>query len=339
MAHVRWLTLTFLIGLVPTPVTAQVFTDPDRADADFAVQGEYVGHLKGVAGTDDQPLGVQVIALGKGRFRAVLMPGGLPGEGWNPKRASSSAESQTAGDRLHFEFETMALDLAQPSNADRYFDAHSKEGVHLGKLSRVDRRSKTLGLAPPDNATVLFDGSTAQEFVSARDSHPVEMTDDGLLMQGVKSVKTFQDGHLHIEFRLPFKPAATGQARGNSGIYMQGRYEVQMLDSFGLSGEHNECGGIYSVKKPDINMCFPPLCWQTYDIDFVAARFDDEGNKIADARMTVFHNGVKIHDEVKIPKATTAAPLKESSEPGYLYLQDHGNPVRYRNIWYVEKSD
>jgi hypothetical protein len=132
-------------------------------------------------------------------------------------------------------------------------------------------------------------------------------------------------------------PAGKDQGRGNSGVYLQGRYEVQILDSFGLAGEHNECGGIYSVKAPDVNMCYPPLAWQTYDIDFTAAEFAD-GKKVKDARMTVKHNGVVIHENVAVPKATTAAILGEGPEPGPIYLQDHGNPVRFRNVWVVEKK-
>jgi hypothetical protein len=119
---------------------------------------------------------------------------------------------------------------------------------------------------------------------------------------------------------------------------MQGRYEVQILDSFGLSGEHNECGGIYSVKKPDVNMCLPPLSWQTYDIDFTAAKFDAAGKKLANARMTVKHNGTLIHKDVEVPKRTTASPLAEGRENGPIYIQNHGNPLRYRNIWVIPKK-
>ncbi len=110
-----------------------------------------------------------------------------------------------------------------------------------------------------------------------------------------------------------------------------------MLDSFGLSGENNECGGIYGIRAPSTNLCYPPFAWQTYDIDFTAAQFDD-AKKLKNATITVKHNGVVIHQDVDLPKATTAAPMAEGPQPGPIYLQDHGNPVRYRNIWVVEKS-
>ncbi len=201
-----------------------------------------------------------------------------------------------------------------------------RNGDGVGKLPKVHRRSPTLGKGPPEGATVLFDGTSADAFKGG------EMTDGGLLKQGATSKKTFGDHFLHLEFRLPFKPSARKQSRGNSGLYLQGRYEVQMLDSFGLKGRNNECGGIYSVKAPDVNMCYPPLTWQTYDVAFEAAAYDGS-EKMRKARMTVWHNGVLIHDSVKVPGPTTAAPKKEGPSPGPVYLQDHGNPVRYRNIW------
>ena len=161
---------------------------------------------------------------------------------------------------------------------------------------------------------------------------------DSLLIAGATSKRKFQNCQLHIEFLLPFMPEARGQARGNSGCYLQGRYEVQMLDSFGLEGKNNECGGIYTIAEPSVNMCFPPLAWQTYDIDYTPARFDAAGKKTANARITVKHNGVTIHDNVELAHITPGGAPKEEPGKGPFQLQAHGNPVTYRNIWVVAKK-
>ncbi|NOY81984.1 MAG: DUF1080 domain-containing protein [Kiritimatiellaeota bacterium] len=145
--------------------------------------------------------------------------------------------------------------------------------------------------------------------------------------------KKFSDFRLHLEFRTPFLPEARGQARGNSGVYLQARYEIQVLDSYGLKGLDNECGGIYKVARPRVNMCAPPLQWQTYDIEFHAPRFGPDGKKTADAWVTARHNGVVIHEKQPIPHPTGGGMSRESSEPGPILLQDHHNRVRYRNIW------
>jgi hypothetical protein len=132
-------------------------------------------------------------------------------------------------------------------------------------------------------------------------------------------------------------PKARGQGRANSGVYCQGRYEVQVLDSFGLEGKDNECGGIYTLHAPKVNMCYPPPQWQTYDIDFTAPRFAD-GKKTENARITVKHNGVLIQDNVDVKHDTAGNVVPEGPGPGPLHLQNHGNPVFYRNIWLVEKK-
>lgn len=301
--------------------------DPKKADADFAIQGEYVGNLIGENDEDHEKFGMQVIALGDGKFRLVAYDEGLPGAGWTENKDDRIvSEGQLKDGAVIFKD-----DHGVGTLKDGVIKAVDHDGKPIGEFKKVERKSPTLGQKPPEGAVVLFDGSTADNF------HRGRMTDDGLLMEGVTSKQKFGAHKLHIEFMLPYKPHARGQGRGNSGLYLQGRYEVQMLDSFGLEGKHNECGGIYSIKDPDVNMCLPPLTWQTYDVDFTPAKFDDKGKKTANARMTVRHNGVVIHKDVELPRITTAAPVKESKEPGPVYLQNHGNPVRYRNIWVVEK--
>jgi 3-keto-disaccharide hydrolase len=293
-------------------------------DPDFKIQGEYAGEVKPPEGGDAIKIGVQVIALGGGKFRSVGYLGGLPGDGWE------------GGNRIEVEggWKNGVIAFEADEARGEIHDGALRvmaNGQTLAELKKVDRKSSTLGAKPPAGAIVLFDGTSADNFT------PGKMTDDGLLMAGATSKRKFGDCQLHLEFQLPFMPQAQGQARGNSGVYLQGRYEVQMLDSFGLAGENNECGGLYEIKKPDVNMCFPPLAWQTYDIDYTAARYED-GKKVKNAKITVQHNGQTIHRDVELPRATRAAPVAEGTEPGPLYLQDHGNPVRYRNIWVVEKG-
>jgi hypothetical protein len=157
------------------------------------------------------------------------------------------------------------------------------------------------------------------------------------LAGGAKSKQKFDDFTLHVEFRTPFRPLARGQARGNSGVYLQDRYEIQILDSFGLKGENNECGGIYSKVKPRVNACFPPLSWQTYDVDFQAVRYDAAGKKFKNAVVSVRQNGILIHDHVEIPGSTPGGQ-PETREPGPIQLQGHNNPVFFRNIWIVSKK-
>ncbi len=309
-----------LAGLIPVSAAKnEAAADPSKVDADYAFQGEYAGVI---AGQFD--VGAQVIALGDGKFRLVLFPGGLPGAGYDGAAEKREYDGTRDGDTATFTGGTTGKSITGGKLT------FSRDGQEFA-IDRTVRKSPTLGAKSPEGALVLFDGKSAEHF------KPGRMTETGLLMQGANSIKKFQGHSLHIEFRLPYEPKKRGQGRANSGCYLQARYEVQMLDSFGLAGKHNECGGIYTIKDPDTNMCFPPLQWQTYDIDFTAAKFDNEGKKTESARITVRHNGVVIHDNIELPKRTAASPMAEGPEPGFIHLQDHGNPVRYRNIWVVEK--
>ncbi|MBI1372674.1 MAG: DUF1080 domain-containing protein [Phycisphaera sp.] len=253
-----------------------------------------------------EKVGAQVIALGDGKFRVVTYEGGLPGKGMTGKTATVEGDA-----------------------------AKVKELTEDKGMKHIKRVPPSLGAKPPAGAIHLFDGT--KESLEKHWKPGAKITDEGLLEQGATSIDLFQNCTIHVEFRTPFKPFARGQGRGNSGLYVQGRYETQVLDSFGLEGKMNETGGIYSVKDPDLNMCLPPLTWQTYDVEFTAAKFED-GKKVANARLTVFLNGVVVQDNVEADHSTTASPLKEGPEPGPIYLQNHGNPVRFRNVWVLPKD-
>jgi hypothetical protein len=289
----------------------QVYTDPAKADPDFAFQGEYAGELS----IDGQPMkfGVQVVALGNGDFNAVGYPGGLPGAGWTPPnlvRGTGARRMSEGGDGKVVKLE--GVDWGGVKRRGEIRDGAivvlSDDGREAGRLPKVVRKSPTLGMKPPAGAIVVFDGAGLDGVVGGR------LTDDKLLMEGV-----------------------TSKARGNSGAYLQGRYEVQILDSFGLEGKDNECGGIYSLAAPAVNMALPPLSWQTYDIDFTAPKFDGE-KVVSRPRLTVRHNGVVIHENAEVPKITPGGTSGKEGPKGPLHLQNHGNPVRFRNIWVLPKS-
>ena len=316
--------LACCVGLFALTVQAKgpTYTDPAKTDSDFAYQGEYSGEI--AVDGNKLKLGVQVIALGDGRFRSVSYLGGLPGDGWD------GGEKRSAPGELKDGVVVFADDRAQGEIRGGKLHINAKEVSATGTLEKITRESPTMGAKPPAGATVLFAGTSAENFSGGK-------VKDGLLQAGCTSKQKFGSHRLHIEFRLPYQPQDRGQGRGNSGIYLQGRYECQMLDSFGLDGKQNECGGLYSVKAPDVNMCFSPLTWQTYDVDYMAGKYDDDGQVVTNPRVTVRHNGVVIHKDVELPgeRNTTAAPSKPGNAPGPIYLQNHGHPVVYRNIWVV----
>lgn len=327
MLRVRCSLLVMIAALIPVTSVFAGEVDPAKVawlrgedwGPAFSVLGEYSGTIR----TDDGELklGVQVIAEGGEKLSWSAYIGGLPGDG-----GDGNMVIRGAGE-LQGSIAVLKGETGRGEAKDGNLTIYTTDNRRIGELPKVSRVSPTMGRKPPEGALVLFDGTTADHFENGK------VTEEGWLMQGVTSREKFQSCELHLEFQTSFMPNARGQGRSNSGCYLQGRYEVQMLDSFGLTGEHNECGGIYEIQKPSVNMCLPPLSWQTYDIEFRAAAFEPSGAKQADALITVRHNGVLIHDKVKLPRATRAAPVKEGPEPGPIYLQDHGNPVRYRNIW------
>jgi hypothetical protein len=206
-------------------------------------------------------------------------------------------------------------------------------------ISKPEDKVDVTSTPAPEGALVLFDGKNLDNWTKTDGKTPASWTIlDGRIMQvkgGNIITKQKFDGHfkLHVEFRVPYMPKAKGQARGNSGVYVQGRYEVQILDSYGLESKHDDCGAIYEVAAPKVNACKAPTVWQSYDIEFHSPKCEN-GKKAEPARVTVIHNGVKIHEEVKISVDNTRAGLGgDPCRPGPIMLQDHGNPVQFRNVW------
>ena len=193
---------------------------------------------------------------------------------------------------------------------------------------------------PPEGAVVLFDGKDFSKWIKRDGKSEVKCTLKDGAMEGVKGhgdivTKDRFSGKfkLHLEFRVPYEPAGRGQGRGNSGVYVQGRYEVQILDSYGLKSGKNDCGAIYGVAAPAVNACKAPTVWQSYDIEFTPPKVEN-GKKTEPARMTVTHNGIKIHDHVAVTSDNTTSGLGgDVSKPGPVLLQDHGHPVQFRNVW------
>ncbi len=299
----------FLVGQNAFGADIPLWTDPVKAAAehpDFLLQGEYEGERAG------QEVGLQAADINQGQFLVSIYEGGLPGAGWN----RTKIESQVVG--------------------------REKLKSLVEGMKRVERVSQTMGRKAPDGAMVVFDGEPS-DFVTGKIA-------DGLLWAGSRTTQPVGNFTMHLEFRLPFKPGRmpSSQDRGNSGVYIFDNYECQVLDSFALDFDERNvpfktesrnkqwCGSFYKFKIPDVPMVFPPLRWQTYDIEFTAPVFDG-GTKVKNARITVRHNGVLIHDELELPKGTGAGGSRPEKEKGIINLQGHGNPVAYRNFWILEK--
>jgi len=355
------LTATVFLLAGTMPATANDGRWIDAADptipVDARYQGEYVGTLDGGG-----KLGGQVVSLGSGVFQAVLYPGGLPGAGWDGKnrsimdgRLKGNGVSFTAasGTRQHVaatrgrektpSSTRVSLVTKFPPPGHKPCTAriagNKMHGMADGTpftLTRTIRKSPTLGQKPPPGAIVLFDGSDMKEWTggSINKKFATLMPQPRDLM----SRRSFNNYTIHLEFMLPYQPAYRSQDRGNSGFYQVHDYEIQVLDSFAMDGAHNECGGIYSHKGSDVNMCLPPLAWQTFDVEFTNS-VAKNGKKLKNAVITVRHNGVLIHDRFAIPgKSKYGVRKSPEGSPGPIKLQNHREPLQYRNIWILPKG-
>ena len=299
------------------------------------VQGLYLGTWKDVAGSTETE--VRVVAVGRGKFKLLArreLKGGIV-------RAELDGATDKKSGKVTF---------SKPFEDQREWGLVYKDGAIEGSIGgkagsfsvkRVERKPPTLGKKPPAGAVILIDGKNFDN-VKARSGEWIGLDEkDGSIqvpkggMSGVKKIEGSYDAH--VEFNCNLRATARGQGRGNSGFFLANRNEIQVLDSFGsVTYAGGGCGGLYKFKNPDVmepvpslagkkdstyNLAsLPPGQWQTYDVEW---RVKPGGKK---ALLTAFHNGVKIHDEVEL-----------NHKPGSFSFQDHGNPVRYRNVWYLEK--
>ncbi len=327
-----------IVGLVVAGWAAA--QEPDR------VQGNWDGKFTQKA-WKDKPVSAKLIAQGKGGYRAILCWTSEDGKDLEVPMMGTLEKGA-----LEFETRTEPSPGMGECKIALRLDGAEMKGKISGKkapgpftMARVEIKPPTLGAKPPEGAVVLMDGTSTAAWMTQGDPNPAspqpiewELVGDGAMevrKGNIVSKQSFGDCKMHLEFRTPFMPDKRGQARGNSGVYVFGRYEVQVLDSFGLPKRDNECGGIYKKAVPQVNACLPPTEWQTYDITFHAPKFDASGAKVKNAVINVEQNGIVIHDNVELDGPTPGGVASDESATGPLMLQSHGHEdkVQYRNIW------
>jgi hypothetical protein len=212
--------------------------------------------------------------------------------------------------------------------------------IDPGTPSTQDTRGR-----PPSDAVILFDGKDLSKWTHQDGSAAKWKVENGYAEVVPKTGyiytrEAFGDYQLHVEFSEPAPPKGNGQDRGNSGVFLMGLYEIQVLDSYeNKTYADGQAASVYGQYPPLVNASRPPGQWQTYDIVFHGPRFDKEGKVIRPARLTVLHNGVLVQDNVELSGPTANGqrpPYTAHAEKLPLALQDHGNPVRFRNIWMRE---
>jgi hypothetical protein len=324
------MTKKLLTGCLALTLT---FSALAASQKEIELQGNFEGSTTGPGG-EYMSVTAQIVALGQGKHVAKI----------HVADAVVEVNGQTEGkpeDGLCLYNEVVNLpDMGDykitAKVEDKVFSgtADGPSGKHEFSLKRVEKGSPTLGLKAPEGAIVLMDGSSMDAWVQ----EPFWNIRGGVMNMSGHSIRTkeeFPSMQLHLEFKTPFMPneAPGSQGRGNSGVYVFGRYEVQVLDSFTDAPKDNLCGGIYQKAVPIASACLPPEEWQTYDMEFQAPKFDANGVKTSDAVITVKLNGTLIHDKVVLPSCTPGGVSDQEAAKGVLMLQDHHDKVEYRNIW------
>ena len=299
-------------------IAGEAFTQSDgRNHAAYQLQGDYLDK--------DNTLALKVVSAGKS-FAIYPYRGGFPGFGWDGTKIQSFKGSVVGSGVVAQSEDGWKVTI----QGGRVAEVLTEKGKKVECL-KVYRRSPTDSMLAPKGATIYF-GSPSD----------LSRWSDGKLIgewlvppgKNITVNHKIRDHHLHVEFRIPFHSGG-GQGRGNSGVFVQGSFEIQILDSYGFDVKSNWAGAIYGQHTPIVNASFPPLQWQTYDIHLASPRFSGD-QKQESARMTVYYNGILIHKDVVIKKKTGPRAHNESPEGGTLMLQHHGSEVVFRNIWALE---
>jgi hypothetical protein len=285
----------------------------------------------------------RVIGLGGDRYEIQIM------EEFD-KRADYKVKTESTWQNGKLSFEDHGF-KGEITNSSFTGEKDSGNLVTPFELKRVHKTSPTAGMEAPRGAIVLFDGKDMNAWQHNNGEQVTWTVKNGIVEilpkndnddkgGSIITRQEFGDVKVHLEFNLPYEPEGREQHRSNSGFFVPGGYEIQILDSYGLGGMWNECGALYKQSPPQVNMCWAPGVWQTFDIEFKRMRMDAEGNKVDDAVISVWHNGKLVQNKLAL-KGTTSntqdGRMKaESGTMGSLSLQDHGHLIQFRNIWVVE---
>lgn len=324
----RMMAAVLVLGLATSTLAA--------SQKEIELQGNFEGTSTGPGG-ETMPITAQIVALGKGKHVAKVHVGDVvvPIEGQTKGKVEDGLclYEQT----IDFGADHGGVFKINGKVEDRVFSGTGvgTDGTYHFSLNRVEKGSPTLGQAPPAGAIVLQDGSSMDAWVIRPYWQHLGDGSMGMRSSSIMTKDEFGSAQYHIEFKTPLMPEETpgSQGRGNSGVYVMGRYEVQVLDSFSDEPRDNRCGGIYKKAVPIAAPCLPPEEWQTYDITFHAPEFDGNGTKTKNATITAKLNGVTIHNNVELDGATPGGVSQEEAARGVLMLQDHHDNVNYRNIW------
>lgn len=285
----------------------------------------------------DLPISAQIVALGKGEHVAKMTVDGRTFEVFGKTKGKAEDGLCLYDDTVDLGPDMGGKYRIVGQVTDGVFSAKVEGETESGafELKRVMKGSPTLGKKPPEDAVVLMDGTSMDAWVVRPYWQLIGGNAMGMRTSSITTKEEFGSAQYHIEFKTPFMPEETpgSQGRGNSGVYLMGRYEVQVLDSFTEEPRDNYCGGIYKKAVPLVNACLPPEEWQTYDITFHAPEYDASGKKTKDAVISVVHNGKVIHDNVVLPDVTPGGVSGEEAPVGVLMFQDHSDDVNFRNVW------